>query len=520
MTSNPVPRETTHAYAVACDLGTGGCKSSLYSSDGACVGSAFHSYRTFYPAEAFHEQKPNDWWNAVVASLTDLLGGVDSTIRSNVVGIGVSGHSLGMVPLDEDGELLLDQVPIWSDSRPGETELNEFFGAVGEEEWYMTTGNGFPPSLYTVFKVMWLRNNRPDVFTRTACVIGTKDYINLRLTGVVATDYSYASGSGVYELEQWQYSRRLIDAAKLAPGIFPEIKASSDVLGTVVPEIANRLGISPDVKVVAGGVDNSCMALGAKCFYPGRVYNSLGSSSWIAVSSEKPLLDPKTRPYVFTHVVPGQFASATAIFSAGSSFKWIAEILSSADDDVDYERLNREAGSIPAGADGLLFNPSLAGGSSLDKSPNIRGAFVGLSLMHGRGHLVRAVLEGVAFGLKIALDALRKLTDTEQTMTIVGGGAKSPLWRQIIADVFGCTVVKTSIDQQAAALGAAALVMVGCGVWQDFAIIDDLHATEGESIPNRIHQSTYETCLDHFRDTSDYLAGLGERMSETGKPPL
>lgn len=499
-------------YAIACDLGTGGCKSSLYDSEGNCLDGLFMEYPTYYPEESMHEQKPEEWWSAVKESIRGLLADKSEELRSSIAGIGLSGHSLGMVALDDSGKLILDSVPIWSDSRPGDGELKPFFENVPEEEWYMLTGNGFPPPLYTVFKILWMKNHLPDAFARCTKIIGTKDYINYRLCGTVATDYSYASGSGVYDLEEWAYSEKLIRAAGLEKSLFPEIRGSSDILGSLKPEVAAELKLSESVKVVAGGVDNSCMALGAMCFKDGRIYNSLGSSSWIAVSSEKPLLDLENRPYVFTHVVPGLFASATAIFSAGSSHKWFTGILRNGGNSPGYRELDDEASKTPPGAGNLLFNPSLAGGSSLDGSPDIRGAFLGLSLSHGRSHMTRAVMEGVGFGLKIALDVLRNLTETEKRITIVGGGSKSRLWCQILADIFEAEVVKTNIDEQAAALGAAALVLVGCGVWEDYSRIDELHQEEAVYQCNDNNKNIYRGFLEIYKDTSVYLAELGARM--------
>ncbi len=501
-------------YVIACDLGTGGCKSSLYDQEGQCLDGLFSEYSTTYPGDNMHEQNPHEWWKAVKNSILGLLERNDANIRQRVTGIGLSGHSLGMVPLGPDGELLLNSVPIWSDSRPGAAELDPFFKQIPEEEWYMMTGNGFPPALYTIFKIMWLRNHMPEVFNKTQKFIGTKDYINYRLTGVIATDFSYASGTGVYDLKGWSYSPRLMSAADVDPDLFPEIVPSSQVLGTLADSAAKELGLPATVKVVAGGVDNSCMALGAKCFKAGRIYNSLGSSSWVAVSSEEPVLDLGNRPYVFTHVIPGLFTSATAIFSAGSSYKWFANILTEEGAEPDYRKLDADAGKIPPGCESLIFNPSLAGGSSIEKSVNIRGAFLGLSLSHTRSHMVRAVMEGVAYGLRNSLDILRRLTETENELTLVGGGSKSSVWRTIISDIFNMTVVKTNVDQQAAALGAAALTLVGCGIWSDYSRIDDLHQVESIAEPNSELASVYDRQFGFYLEISDYLSDLGDRFRD------
>lgn len=492
---------------VAFDLGTGGVKAAIFGTDGACLAEAVVPYQTFYPALARHEQRPADWWAAIAASLKALLAAprVDAgAIRA----IAISGHSLGCIPISADGELLQEFVPIWSDGRAtGEAEA--FFTRTDREAWYRKTGNGFPAPLYTVFKAMWLRVHEPDVFARTRTIIGTKDYINLRLTGKVATDPSYASGTGVYDLEAGAYDAALLEAAGLDAGLFPAIAASTDVIGEVLPDVAAALGLPQGVKVVAGGVDNSCMALGGRTFEEGDAYVSMGSSSWITIASAEPLLDARVRPFVFAHVVPGMFASATSIFSSGTSVGWVQDRLMS-DLKAAAEAAGRNvhddlfalAATSPTGARGLVFIPTLGGGTSFEGGPAVRGGFVGLDLKHDRADIMRATLEGVALGLRVALDELRRMTAIGSEIVIVGGGARSPFWRQIFADAFGCTILKTGIDQQAAALGAAALAFVGLGLWADFAPVRALHVVESRAEPLARNAGIYEAALAAYRQAA------------------
>ena len=505
-------------YIIAYDLGTGGNKASLYDIDGRCLAENFVSYPTQYPATGWHEQRPNDWWNAVVKSTNRLLEEAPIE-RDEICCCGISGHSLGVVPLDRNGKLLREATPIWSDSR-AISQSKKFFEKVDENEWYLMTGNGFPPPLYSVFKMMWYRDNEPEMFKNIHKIIGTKDFINYKLTGNIVTDYSYASGSGVYDLVNWKYSDSMISASRLPEDIFPDIVRSTDVIGELTAEASNALNLPAHIKVVAGGVDNSCMALGARSFQEGRVYNSLGSSSWIAVASATPLLDARTRPYVFTHVIPDMFMSAMAIFSAGSSFRWLRDqlcrsIVSEAElNKVDpYELMTAEAENSPVGASSIIFNPSLAGGSSLDDSPNIRGAFMGLDLGHTRADVIRSVMEGVALGLRLVLDELRRLTRIADEITVVGGSSRSRLWRQIFADVYQMDIVKTNIDQQAAALGAAALAAVGTGVWSDFNIIDEIHAVEDIARPISENSATYGKLLPIFRKASRINSEIGDMLA-------
>ncbi len=506
-------------YIVAYDFGTGGTKASLYDQQGQCLASHFASYDTEYPRAGWHEQRPADWWESVVASTNELLRESDVD-RAAIAAIGISGHSLGVVPLDKDGNLLRLQVPIWSDSRP-DKQAPAFFQKVSESRWYLTTGNGFPPPLYTVFKIMWLRDNEPELFAKIDKVIGTKDYINFRMTGVKATDYSYASGSGVYDLVGWKYSDELIEAAGLRREIFPDILPSTEVLGTLTPAAAAELGLPENVKVVAGGVDNSCMALGARAHNEGDCYNSMGSSSWIAVTSAKPLLDENSRPYVFTHVVPGKFTSAIGVFSTGSSFRWVREQLcTNLDAQAEKEGLStfdlmlKLAEESPIGANKTMFLPTMAGGSSLDHSQNVRGAFVNLDLGNTQGDLIRAAMEGIAMSLRLALKALEKLTHISGEMLAVGGGSRSDLWMQIYADLYDKKMVRTNISQQAAALGAAAVAAVGVGLWDDFSKIDEIHKVQDVKEPIVEHQKEYAKIIPIFEKLGRDQAQIGDMFAE------
>lgn len=506
-------------YIIAYDLGTGGNKASLYDIEGKCLAENFVPYETLYPQNGFHEQRPEDWWQAIVKSTRKLLQQYPVPAEQ-IKCCAISGHSLGAVPLDKDNQLLRDACPIWSDSRPGTQQLESFFAKVDEDKWYNITGNGFPPALYSIFKILWYRDNEPGIYEKINKVIGTKDYVNFKLTGEIATDHSYASGCGVYDLANWQYSDELIEAAGIDPDILPKIVPSTEVLGQLSTKAAKELGLNESVQVVAGGVDNSCMALGARAFKEGRSYNSLGSSSWIAVSSSKPLLNDKSRPYVFAHVVPGMYASATAIFSAGSSLCWVkdqfcedlTEIARQDGKDV-YDLMCDLAEQSPVGAKGLLFNPSLAGGSSLDASPSIRGSFFGLDLGHTRSDFLRGTMEGISMGLRVALNELKALTNLTDEMIVVGGGSRSLFWRQIFADVYNMKIVKTSVDQQAAALGAAAIAAVGTGLWPDFDKIDQINHIESTVEPNSKANEIYEKILPVYQKASDYLADLGNDIS-------
>lgn len=498
---------------LAYDLGTGGVKSSLFDEEGHVLHSVFVAYPTVYPQADWQEQAPEDWWQAVVQATRQLLC-TPGTDKNDIVALALSGHSLGVVPIDKEGQLLRTSTPIWSDKR-AVAEAEAFFRKVDYKEWYMTTGNGFPPECYSIFKIMWYKTHDPACYEAAHKVIGTKDYCNFRFTGRLCTDYSYASGSGVFDLHSWNYKEAYIGASGIRPELLPEMLDSEAIIGTLTPEAAAETGLPVQVKVMCGGVDNACMALGAKGICSSRVYTSLGTSAWIALISDQPVLDFEKKPYVFAHVIKGMYTSATCIFSAGSSLQWVRDTLcpdlverEKEGGEEAYTALNNLAATAPAGANGVLFNPSLAGGSMLEPSASICGAFAGLKLGNSRADLIRATLEGIALNLRIALDLLKVYHPHIHEMLMVGGGTKSDFWMQLFADIYALKTEKTNIGQEAASLGAAALALKGIGIWSNYNRIDALHQTQQKFCPDSCNQDIYETAINRFKELTQAIATL------------
>ncbi|MFN8564509.1 MAG: FGGY-family carbohydrate kinase [Anaerolineae bacterium] len=504
---------------LAYDLGTGGCKASLYDVSGTTLASVFHAYDTHYPHPGWHEQRPQDWWEAVVASTRELLA-VSAADPQAIRCLALSGQSLAVVPLDEAGNLLRPFVPIWSDTRPG-GQVRAFFSRVNPDDWYLTTGNGFSQETYSVFKIMWYRDHEPEMFARTRRIVGSKDYINFRLTGQIATDHSYASGSGVYNLKARIYDERFIAASELPRDLFPPIHESIASLGHLTADAAVALGLPREVEVFCGGVDNSCMALGAGNLREGAIYLSLGSSAWLAVSSAQPVVDLAIRPYVFAHVIPEMFTSATSIFAAGSALRWLRDTVfvnykeQAARCDRDaYDLMVEAAMQSPLGANGVFFNPSLAGGSAAYPNPRIRGAFFGLELGHTQNDLIRAVLEGIAFDLGIMYRKLAKLVDLEDLILMVGGGSKSAAWRQMFADVFDKPFARANVGQDAASLGAAAVAAVGSGLWRDFGVVQSLIEQQDIAEPQPEAVAAYRKLSAIYEQTWTQLSQLADLMRQ------
>lgn len=504
---------------LAFDLGTGGNKATLFDAEGNCLASTFVEYQTHYPHLGWHEQSPESWFQAVVSSTKQLLNETNVN-RNDIVGLAISGHSLGSVPLDRQGRLLREQTPIWSDCR-AEEEAKRFFEKIAPQDWYQITGNGFSPPHYTIFKILWYQKHEPEMFKKVDRIVGTKDYINYRLTGRLATDPGYASGCGVWNLRNGQYDPDLLKLSGLDPSLFPEVIASTDIVGTLTSQAAKELGLSSNLAVVCGSVDNSCMALGAGNTKRGRMYASFGSSSWIALASDKLVLDEKSQPYVFAHVIPNFYTIALALFSSGTTFRWLKENLcndlrreSEKTGRNIYELMIDEAKKAPIGSHGLIMNPNFAGGATHDHCPGMRGGFLHLDLSHTRADMIRSTMEAIAFGMKYILDSLGKEMTCENHMTVVGGGSLSSFWRQIYADVMNITLEKTNIDLNAASLGAAALAALGTGIWKSFDIIDEIVNVTERTEPQPQMVQRYLEFYEKFKIARELMIQYEERTAQ------
>lgn len=497
------------------DLGTGGVKASLYDKNLCTISKSFIEYKTHYPDDGWHEQRPDDWWNSVIDS-THILLQKSNADPKDIKAIALSGHSLVTVPIDKNGNLITKQVPIWSDTR-ADVEAKEFFDKISESDWYFTTGNGFPPACYSIFKLMWFKKHYPEQFQKANYFIGSKDYINFKLTDQIFTDPSYASGTGAYDLIKKQMRTDFLETAGLTADIFPRIVPSHTIVGHVTKQAAALSGLCNGTVVACGGVDNACMALGTVGNKPGKVYTSLGSSSWIPVNSKKPILDIEKRPYVFAHIQENMFTSAYSIFAGGSSFRWIRETLCK---DLStknaYQIMDQMASNIPIGANGIIFNPSLAGGNSQDKSCEIRGAFLGLNLGTTRDDLIRAAMEGIALNLRMSLDCFKNQLDIGDQIRFCGGGSKSKLWMQIFADVFHMNIIKSNIDQDAASIGAAAIAGRALGLWDNYNFVEDLHHTEQSYTPNEENNQQYGKLLKIFIRANEMLTDYGNYVKNLG----
>lgn len=484
---------------IAHDLGTTGDKASLHHDDGRLVASVAIPYPARFAAGGVAEQNPEHWWDAVVAATRDLLAST-GTPASQVAGLVVSGQMMGAVLLDADGEPARPAI-IWADTRSG-AQQRELESALGAEHAYRLLGHRLNPT-YSVSKIMWVRDNEPDVWQRVRRVCVAKDFIVLRLTGRLATDRSDASGTNAYDQRAGTWSAEVLAAARLDPALFPEILESTTVAGALTSSAAAALGLAAGTPVVMGGGDGPMAAVGSGIVSPeDGAYVCLGTSSWISFAADEPLPDPRMRTFTFDNVVPRSFVPTATMQAGGASVQWIAEALSPDPARPDTGRLTAEAA---AGVDTeeLYFLPYLLGERSPIWDPNARGAFIGLGRHHTRAHLMRAVLEGTAFNLLTCIQAFRESGAVIEGMDAVGGGAQSDVYLAVLADVWGIPVRRRTVVGEANSLGAAVTAAVGLDL-ADFSAARALSEVTAEFTPDAERHAGY--ARRHARFTEAYTA--------------
>ncbi|WP_454171862.1 xylulokinase [Microbacterium maritypicum] len=486
---------------IAHDLGTTGNKASLHHDDGRLVTSVTVPYPAHFAAGGVAEQNPADWWNAVVAATRDLIART-GTAATDIAGLVVSGQMMGAVLLDADGEPARPAI-IWADTRAG-AQQRELEVAIGAERAYGILGHRLNPT-YSVEKIMWVRDNEPDTWTRVRRVCVAKDFIVLRLTGRLATDRSDASGTNAYDQARGTWSDEVLQAARLDPALFPEILESTQIAGTLTDAAAAALGLHTGVRVVMGGGDGPLAAVGSGVVAPeDGAYVCLGTSSWISFAADAPLHDPAMRTFTFDNVVPGSFVPTATMQAGGASVQWIAEALSPDPAHPETSRLTAEA-SVDVDTDDLYFLPYLLGERSPMWDPDARGVFLGLARHHGRAHLVRAVLEGTAFNLLSCIQAFRESGAVIDRIDAVGGGAQSDVYLSVLADVWGVPVRRRTIVEEANSLGAAVTAAVGLGL-TDFSAARALSEVTAEFTPDAGRHAVYTERHARFVDAYTALA--------------
>ena len=500
-------------YLLAHDLGTSGNKATLFTTDGKLVRSVTIAYRTHYFNTNWSEQDPEDWWRAVCESTRSLAADIDP---HEVAAIAFSGQMMGCLCVDKDGRPLRPAI-LYSDQR-AVAECEAILSQIDARDFYRITGHRASAS-YSVEKLMWVKAHEPEVYARTKKMLHAKDYINFRLTGVMASECSDGSGTNVMDLNTRCWSERLVKITGIDGEKLPDLKASTDVVGELTAEAARAVGLLPGIPVVAGGGDGVCAGVGVGSVKPGTTYNYLGSSSWIATTTEKPIYDEGMRTFVWAHAVPGYVHPCGTMQTAGSSLAWLKNEICSLEKAFAaemglsaYDLINKEIEKSPPGANGIIFLPYLLGERTPRWNPDAKGAFIGLTLGHTRADVLRAVMEGVTLNLSIILDIFRTQTPVRE-ITVIGGGAKGEVWRRIMADVYQADIVRPNYLEEATSMGAAIIGGVGCGVFKNFDVTDRFIEVVDRTKPNAEHAGLYAEAKKLLNESYDALEPLFPRFA-------
>ena len=455
------------AYLLGIDVGTTGIKALVINASGDLLASATAEYPMYTPRPQWAEQEPEDWWQAAIKAIRQALE--SSHVEPGaIMGIGLTGQMHGLVLLDVQGKVLRPCI-MWNDQRTG-AQCEWIMRTVGRERFLELTMNPALPG-FTAPKIIWVRENEPEVYAKVAHVLLPKDYLRYRLTGVYATDVSDASGMVLLDVGKRRWSTEVLDKLGIPAEWMPHCVESPVITGEITSEAAELTGLKAGTPVVGGAGDQAASAVGSGIVEPGLVSVTVGTSGVVFAYTETPSRDPQGRLHTFCHAVPGKWHVMGVTLSAGGSFRWLRDTLGLEEKNVavlsgvdPYEILTAEAANAPAGCEGLLFLPYLTGERAPYPDPNARGVFFGLTLRHDKRHLVRSVLEGVAYSLRDCLEIFRDLHIPIRQVRAAGGGARSQVWRQVMADVFGTELVTINVTDSTA-FGAALLAGVGAGVF-------------------------------------------------------
>ena len=504
---------------IAHDLGTTGNKATLFDADGTLIGSAFYGYGTEYAHTGWAEQNAEDWWRAVCASTRELLQKTGAR-PDEVACVTFSGQMMGCVPLDAHARPLRNAI-IWADQRSVAQEA-WLSSRIDPAEVYRITGHRLSAS-YSLCKMLWLRDNQSEIYRATHKFVHAKDAMVARLTGAFVTEPSDASGMNLYDLEAGGWSAAILGAAGVDPAQLPEIRPSTAVVGTVLPEIAGEVGLPAGTPVVIGGGDGSCAAAGAGCVREGVAYNYLGSSSWISVATRAPIFDRSLRTFTWANLQPGMFGPCGTMQAAGNSYQWARDQLAGPEVQAareqgisPYELMNATAETSVPGARGLIYLPYLMGERSPRWNPKARGAFIRLTIRHTRADMIRAVLEGVSMNLRIILEAFTAQGAHIEAMRVIGGGARGRFWNQMLADIYGIPVQRLAYLEEATSMGAALAGGVGVGLFDSFDVIERMNPVVETVEPDPARQAQYQPMFAVFESAYQALLPVFDQLAALG----
>lgn len=471
------------------DIGTSACKVAAFDEDGKVLAQANRPYRVYYPQSGWAEQNPEEWWEAICDAVREVLS--EESVNAELIkGIGVDGQSWSAIPVDENGSVL-HNTPIWMDTR-ARYLCERVKEEIGADEIFRVAGNDFLPS-YVTPKLLWFKEERPEVFQKTSKFLQSNSYIVMKLTGEMSQEYSQCYGLHFFHMEKRTYDSALAEKMGLSPELMPKLYACDEIVGSVTKEAAEKTGLKAGTPVVAGGLDAACGALGAGVYRPGETQEQGGQAGGMSICTDRALSHKAL--ILGTHVVPGLWLLQGGTVGGGGTLKWFRQELGSG---LSFDELTAEAAKVSPGSDGVLFLPYMAGERSPIWNPDAKGVFYGLSFDKTRGHMIRAVLEGVAFSLEHNLRTAAETGICVDSLNAMGGASNSVLWTQIKADVTGKTIRVPSSDT-ATTLGAAILAGVGCGLYgsYDEAVGRTIRITRVQE-PNPQNKAVYDRAMERY----------------------
>ncbi len=503
-------------YVLAHDLGTSGNKATLLSDAGELVASCTYSYTTDYFNEIYVEQDSEDWWRAVCDSTKELLK-ISKIDHKDIAAISFSGQMMGCLCVDRAGNPLRRSI-IWADQR-AQTQTARISEKIEMKDFYRITGHRNSAS-YGLQKLMWIKDNEPEVYENTYKTLNAKDFIVFRLTGQFYTEPSDATSNDCFDLKAGKWSERILEIAGIDGDKFPEVRPSTFVAGGVTEQAAQQCGLAVGTPVVLGGGDGLCANIGAGSYKVGRTFSYVGSSSWIATTSEQPLIDEEMRTITWAHIVPGLFSPNGTMQTAGGSYSWLKNTICTLETEIalrdgrsPYEIINEEIESSVPGSNGIVFLPYLLGERAPRWNVDAKGAFLGLKMQNTRADMLRSVMEGVTMNLSVILDVLRSQVDIQEIL-VIGGGAKGSVWRQMMADIYGVKIKVPRLLEEATSMGAAITGGVGVGLFKGFEVIDDFLEMDCEHSPDPKVESAYCESKKIFNAAYNALLPVYDMMSK------
>src|SRR5215207_554027 len=494
-------------YFLGIDTSTTSSKALIMNEHGEVIAVASSPHTLQTPRPLWSEQDPREWWEAVAASIRSVLetAGIGG---EGIEAVGLTGQMHGLVLLDEAGNVLRPAI-LWNDQRT-QSQCDEIHRIIGKEKFIQITGN-IALTGFTAPKILWVKENEPEVFAKAKHVLLPKDYIRCKLTSEYAMDKADGAGTVLFDLKARDWSDKVLSALNIPRAWMPQTFEGTQFTGYVTDESASITGLKVGTPVAAGGGDQAAGAVGVGAVEAGIVGLTVGTSGVVFATTPSALIEPEGRLHAFCHAVPGLWHFMGVMLSAAGSLQWYRDTLAP---NMNFDDLLKEAEAISAGSEGLQFLPYLSGERTPHPDPSARGAFIGLTIRHSRGHMTRAVLEGVAFGLKDSFTLIQNaglgaITQVRAT----GGGTKSALWRQILASVLEAELVAVNTTE-GAAYGAALLEGVGAGVWTDvksackevIKIIETTQPSQQDAEPYRRAYSIYQNLYPVLKPSFDKLA--------------